>query len=225
MSVPSLFPSAFQVPGSAGGSRLQYLVCLSLVSHEAKITTPFLKTDALPRFSGRYPWAIEDALHKYGDVLRIAPNELCFFTPQAFLGKYSIYTLQHSTDAPSDIYSPHEKNLEVFAKTNFQNRGKDLGGIVWEEDPVRHREVVKKLSPAFSSRSIKALEPVAHEYMDYFVTRMKELGSEPTGVGLMEWTNWLAMDQAADMAWNEKLHQMRDRRLFQKALVPIASHS
>ncbi|KAA6414755.1 MAG: cytochrome P450 [Lasallia pustulata] len=41
---------------------------------------------------------------------------------------------------------------------------------------------------------------------------MKELRSEPMGVGLMEWRNWLAMDQAADMAWNEKLHQIRDRK-------------
>lgn len=129
-------------------------------------------------------------------------------------------TSQQATDTPSDIYSPHQKNLELFVKTNFQNRGKDLGGIVWEEDPVRHREVAKKLSPAFSSRSIKALEPLAHEYMDYFVAKMKELGSEHTGVGLMEWTNWLAMDQAADMAWNEKLHQMRDRRLSKEVACP-----
>lgn len=97
-------------------------------------------------------------------------------------------------------------------KTDFQNRGKDLGGIVWEEDPVRHREVAKKLSPAFSSRSIKALEPLAHEYMDFFVAQMKEVGSKPTGIELMQWMNWLAMDQAADMAWSEKLNQMRDRR-------------
>ncbi len=129
------------------------------------------------------------------------------------------------TDAPSDIYSPHQRNLEAFVKTDFQNRGEDLGGIAWEEDPVRHREVAKKLSPAFSSKSIKALEPVAHEYMDYFVAKMKELGSEPTGVGLVEWTNWLAMDQAADMAWNEKLHQMRDRRLSQESLASIVSGS
>lgn len=157
--------------------------------------------------------------------MRIAPNELVFFTPQAFLGKYMILTSQHFTDTPLDIYSPHQKNLEVFIKTNFQNRGKDLGGIAWEEDPVRHREVAKRLSPAFSNRSIKALEPVAHEYMDYFVAKMKEMGSEPTGVGLMQWTNWLAMDQAADMAWNEKLHQMRDRRLTRKSLASIVSRS
>lgn len=36
MSVSSLFPSAFQVPRPTFGSRLQYLVCLSLVSHGAK---------------------------------------------------------------------------------------------------------------------------------------------------------------------------------------------
>lgn len=185
----------------------------------ARYSTFPVRSDAHSRFSGRYPWAIEDALRKYGDVLRIAPNELVFFTPQAFLGKYSILTSQQFTDKPSDIYSPHQRNLEVFVKTNFQNRGKDLGGIAWEEDPVRHREVAKKLSSAFSNRSIKALEPVAHEYMDYFVAEMKKLGSEPTGVGLMEWTNWLAMDQAADMAWNEKLHQMRDRTLSQVSLA------
>lgn len=160
-------------------------------------------------FSGRYPWAIENALRKYGDVVRIAPNELVFFTPQAFL----------------DIYSPHRKNHEVFVKTDFQNRGKDLGGIIWEENPIRHREVAKKLSPAFSSRSIRALEPIAHEYMDAFVITLEELGSEPAGVGLVEWTNWLAMDQAADMAWNEKLFQMRDSRLFPMSLSSSASRS
>lgn len=128
---------------------------------------------------------------------------------------------QSSINIPSDIYSPNQKNLEVFIKTNFQNRGKDLGGIAWEEDPVRHREVAKNLSPAFSNQSIEALEPIAHKHMNYFITKMKQLGSEPNGVELMEWTNWLAMDQAADMAWNEKLHQMRDRRLSPESLASI----
>ncbi len=61
--------------------------------------------------------------------------------------------------------------------------------------------------------------------MDYFVAKMKELEFDPIGVGLMEWTNWLAMDQAADMAWNEKLHQMRDRRLSQESRASMISYS
>ncbi|KAI1779231.1 cytochrome P450 [Hypoxylon cercidicola] len=144
--------------------------------------------------SGRYPWAIEDALRKYGPVVRIAPNELVFFTPQAF----------------TDIYLPHQKNLETFVKTNFQNRGKDLGGIIWEEDPVRHREVARKLSPAFSSRSTRNMEPLVHKYMDYFIMKMKELG--PDGVFLVQWTNWLAMDLSADLSWNAKMNQMKDMK-------------
>ncbi|OTA98779.1 hypothetical protein M426DRAFT_102820 [Hypoxylon sp. CI-4A] len=146
--------------------------------------------------SGRYPWAIEDVLRKYGPVVRIAPNELAFFTPQAF----------------EDIYAPHNKNLETFVKTNFQNRGKDLGGIIWEEDPVRHREVARKLSPAFSTRSLRTMEPLVHKYMDYFVAKMKDIDAGPDGIALAQWTNWLAMDLSADLAWNEKMHQMRDMK-------------
>lgn len=148
------------------------------------------------RVSGRYPWAVEKALQKYGPVVRIAPNELVFYNPQAF----------------TDIYPLQQRGLETFPKTDFQDRGKDLGGIVWETDPVRHQEVAKKLSPAFSSRSIRTMEPLAHEYMDYFVAQMEELGASSAGVSLLDWTNWLAMDLAADLAWSLKMNQMRDRK-------------
>lgn len=96
--------------------------------------------DARARLSGRWPWAIEDALRKYGDVVRIAPNELVFFTPQAL----------------HDTYSPAHRGMEVFRKTDFQNRGENLGGLIWEEDPVRHHEVARKVFPGFSARSIRS---------------------------------------------------------------------
>ncbi|KAJ8068182.1 hypothetical protein OCU04_003752 [Sclerotinia nivalis] len=146
--------------------------------------------------SGRYPWAIEDALLKYGDVVRIAPNELVFLTPQAF----------------HDIYLPQNKKLEVFEKTNFQNRGKDLGGIVFEEDPVKHRETARKLSLAFSNQSLRAMEPVIRKHMDYFVERMKELSDTDEGVEIVQWTDWLAMDSSTDLTWNEEANQMKNQK-------------
>jgi cytochrome P450 len=112
-----------------------------------------------------------------------------------------------------DIYSPHQKSLESFVKTDFNNRGKDLGGIIWEEDPVRHRVVARKVAPAFSNRSIMAMEPLVHKHMNYFIERMKELGGNLEGVGLVDWTNWLAMDTSADLSWNEKMYEMRDCKL------------
>jgi hypothetical protein len=79
---------------------------------------------------------------------------------------------------------------------------------------VRHREVARHISPAFSTRFLRILEPVIHEHMNYFVQRMKELSSKQrnSGVPLVRWTNWLAMDMSADLAWNEKMHQMRDSK-------------
>ncbi|KAK7995297.1 cytochrome P450 [Apiospora arundinis] len=43
---------------------------------------------------------------------------------------------------------------------------------------------------------------------------MKEINTDPktSGVPLVRWTNWLAMDMAADMAWNDQMHQMRDMK-------------
>ncbi|KAH8899040.1 cytochrome P450 [Thozetella sp. PMI_491] len=146
--------------------------------------------------TGRYPWAIQDALRKYGDVVRIAPNELVFVSPQAF----------------NDIFCPQQKGLELFVKTDFNNRGKNMGGIIWEEDPVRHREVAKKLLPAFSGRALRSMEPMIHQYMDYFVSRMKELGSASDGVGLVNWTNWLSLDLSVDLAWSEQWNEMRDQK-------------
>ncbi|KAH9204297.1 cytochrome P450 [Leptodontidium sp. 2 PMI_412] len=148
------------------------------------------------RLSERYPWAIENALRNYGDVVRIAPNELVFVTPQASI----------------DIYSPHQKRLESFVKTNVNDRGKDLGGIIWQEHPVKHREVAKKVSLAFSNRSLKAMEPMMHKYMDYFVKKMKQLGGAPDGIELGRWTEWLAMDMSADLSWSEEMDQMRNMK-------------
>lgn len=79
-------------------------------------------------------------------------------------------------------------------------------------DRVRHRQVARKLAPAFSNRAVKTLEPLVHQHMDYFVERMKELGAAPAGVSLVDWTNWLGLDMAADLAWNQKMHQMENAK-------------
>lgn len=112
-----------------------------------------------------------------------------------------------------DIYTPHSRGLEVFVKTDFQNRGKDLGGIIWEEDPVRHRDIAKKISPAFSARAIRSMEGVVCEYFDFFVEKMKDVGSLPEGVPLVDWTNWVASDLATDLTWSEQVNEMRDSML------------
>ncbi|KAI0203698.1 cytochrome P450 [Astrocystis sublimbata] len=144
---------------------------------------------------GRWPWAAYEALKKYGDVVRIAPNELVFSTPQAL----------------SDIYGSHHKHLELFPKTQINNHGNDKhGGIIWEWDPVRHRRVAKQLAPAFSGRALQAKEPTLHKYVDLFVEAIESKGRH--GVSLPTWINWICVDISADMAYNREMNALMNMR-------------
>ncbi len=68
-------------------------------------------------------------------------------------------------------------------------------GVSWERDPAKHRSVAKKLSPAFSMRSIKAKEPALQGFVDLFIERMRSLGHEEQGVDLKT--------VCPDKSWNE----------------------
>ncbi|KAI0153072.1 cytochrome P450 [Xylariaceae sp. FL1272] len=147
-------------------------------------------------FSGKYPWAIARALDTYGDVVRIAPNELVFITPRA----------------ASDIYASHTKNLEHFPKTDFFIFGLQDNGLSWEMDPVKHRKDSKQLSPAFSLKSIRSKEKVVHQYIDDFVDKLKTHGPKPEGIDLKTWADWLSMDISAYTAYSREMNNMRNMK-------------
>ncbi|KAF7893214.1 uncharacterized protein EAF02_000752 [Botrytis sinoallii] len=153
----------------------------------------------------KWPWKIEEVLKQYGDVVRIAPNELVFLIPQA--GK--------------DIHATHVKHLETFVKTDFEDLGED-GGISFEIDPVKHRDVARRLSPAFSARNAKAKEAVLHKYIDLFVDKMKAMEDEE-GVELRQWAHWLTMDVFADMTYNRQMNQMKNEKssLLLNAVIKV----
>ncbi|KAI2621839.1 isotrichodermin C-15 hydroxylase [Hypoxylon sp. NC1633] len=145
---------------------------------------------------GRYPWAVDELVKEYGEVVRIAPNELVFSTPQA----------------AQDIYSPATKSQELWVKTDLMDFGAGDGGFIWEQDPAKRREVAKKVLPAFSSKAIKAKEPTIQKYMDMFIEKMKEFGNGPDGVDLGKWATWLAVDMSADLAYSREMHHLRDTK-------------
>ncbi|CAJ2510912.1 Uu.00g065370.m01.CDS01 [Anthostomella pinea] len=146
--------------------------------------------------TGRYPWVVEDALRQYGDVVRIAPNELVFFTLQA----------------AKDIYLAQEKNLELFVQVGYDALDTGDGGISGETDPVKHREIAKKLAPAFSPRNFKAKEAAVQTHIDLFVQKMKDFGAREEGMELQRWSDWLALDLSADMTYGREMGQMRDMK-------------
>lgn len=112
-----------------------------------------------------------------------------------------------------DLYSSHNKNIELFPKTQINNHGNDEhGGLIWEWDPVRHRKVAKQMAPAFSGRALQAKAPALHKYVDLFVDRMTSLGSATRGVDLTTWINWLCVDMSANMAYNREMNALKNSK-------------
>ncbi|KAF1993192.1 cytochrome P450 [Amniculicola lignicola CBS 123094] len=146
--------------------------------------------------SGRYPWIIASVLRRYGDVVRIAPNELVFLTPRA----------------AKDIYLAQEKNLELFVQVGYDALDTGDNGISGEPDPIKHREIAKKLAPAFSTRNLKAKEATVNKHFDFFIKKMKSLGTDKKGVDMRSWSDWLALDLSMDMTYGRDMGQMRDMK-------------
>ncbi|KAI0191887.1 isotrichodermin C-15 hydroxylase [Astrocystis sublimbata] len=92
---------------------------------------------------GRWPWAVEEMVKEYGDVVRVAPNEIVFATTQAAL----------------DIYNPAVKHHETWLKTDNMDFGAKDGGFIWEQDPVKRREpTMQKYIDLFITK-MKAISP------------------------------------------------------------------
>lgn len=68
--------------------------------------------------------------------------------------------------------------MEHFTRIDWLGLGEGEDGIIWERDPVKHRNVRKKLSPAFSVQSLHAKEPTLHKHIDHFIARMQEIGDD-----------------------------------------------
>lgn len=73
----------------------------------------------------------------------------------------------------SDIYLAQEKNLELFVQVGYDALDTGDGGISGETNPGRHREIAKKLAPAFSMRNLRAKERAVQKHIDLFVQRIK----------------------------------------------------
>ncbi|KAI1171575.1 isotrichodermin C-15 hydroxylase [Nemania sp. FL0916] len=145
--------------------------------------------------SGRWPWAVEDMHRQYGDIVRVAPNELAFITPQAKL----------------DILCTTSSGHETFLKSDLMDFGAGDRGFIWEADPTKHKKVAKKLLPAFSSKATRAKEPTVHHYIDIFIQKMKEIGAKENGIEVTKWTTWFAADLSADLAYSRKFDHMKNK--------------
>ncbi|KDQ52020.1 hypothetical protein JAAARDRAFT_184595 [Jaapia argillacea MUCL 33604] len=127
----------------------------------AKITTWY---KALKSQDGEWTNFLRQWHEKTGsNIIRIAPNWLSFWDPDAYKEIYTNVKLLKDDNYYSAFNIP-SNHRNVFTHTL----------------PSLHTPLRKGLSPLFTRQSIVSLEPLFHEQLELFVARLTEMANSPT---------------------------------------------
>ena len=116
---------------------------------------------------------------KYGEIVRLAPNELSFTNPQAW----------------QDIYNRRPGHDPMPMNPIWQAKSANGASSIVDasvEDHARHR---KALAPAFSEKSVREREPILQRYINLFIFKLRRrIYDSKTAVDLSEFFTFTTFD-------------------------------
>ncbi|RDW91761.1 hypothetical protein BP5796_01155 [Coleophoma crateriformis] len=136
---------------------------------------------------GKYPQDVAALHQKYGDVVRVAPNELSF-------NRFETY---------KEIYGHPGRDRAPFLKAGGPDKPNETVGIATTRNPQVHAQIRKNLSPAFSTKALRLQTDVVLKYVHLFVEQLSRHGTKPEGVPMQQWYVWLTFDIIGDLAFGE----------------------
>jgi len=130
-------------------------------------------------------------LHEqYGDIVRIAPNELSFAKTQAW----------------NDIFAHRPGHKEFPRNPVWWSRPPGQPNSFITAGAEDHARMRKVLGNAFSERSLKAQEPILQRYVRLMVQRLTEKAqARPDGVtvNIVDWYRYCTVSEILPKgAWN-----------------------
>ena len=124
---------------------------------------------------------------KYGEVVRIAPDELAFCNPKAWQDIMGHKNMADEFAKQPKFYRPMPERERV----NVINSGR--------ED---HSRLRRTMAHGFSDKSMQAQEPVIGKYIDLLIKRLHENGSGGSkALDLGLWYNYTTFDVIGDLAF------------------------
>lgn len=125
-----------------------------------------------------------------GPVVRVAPNEVSFNSPQSWNDIYG-FRQGHQTFLKSEFYEGG----------SFASRG--VHSIVSERDVDAHAQMRRHLAHAFSDRSLSEQEALVAETVDKFVRLVGNRGGGPDGFDIGKGLEMMTFDIVGDLAFGE----------------------
>lgn len=144
--------------------------------------------------SGTSHTQLADLHKKYGDVVRVAPNQVSFVNPKAWkdaMGHRKAGQLENGRDP-------------AFYKHTFPG----IIGPIPAEDHGRQRRI---LSHAFSAQSMLDQQPLIQQYVDLLLTKLKaNCNGGRQALDMVQWYNWTTFDVIGDLAFGEPFGCLTD---------------
>ncbi|KAJ5204915.1 cytochrome P450 monooxygenase [Penicillium cinerascens] len=126
-------------------------------------------------------------LHKtYGDIVRIAPDELAFSHP----------------DAWKDIMG-HKNGVPEMGKAAWFHRPVEQSLHIVNEDNEEHRQLRRQMAHGFSEKGMRDQEPMIRKYVDILLEKLHEGAKLGKSLVLSDWYNFTTFDIIGDLAFGE----------------------
>ncbi|KAI1178461.1 cytochrome P450 [Nemania sp. FL0916] len=137
--------------------------------------------------SGHLPFHVLDLHKRYGPVVRIAPNELVFSSPQAW----------------RDIYGYKKAGEEEFPKYDmfYKVFGEHVAPSLINSDRDSHGILRRQMSHGFSDRSMREQEPIIGSYVDLLIYRLRSAIEKNSSQDLKAWYNYTTFDIIGDLSF------------------------
>ncbi|KAK1731959.1 hypothetical protein CaCOL14_009127 [Colletotrichum acutatum] len=119
-----------------------------------------------------------DLHRKYGDVVRIAPDELAYADPAAWKE-----IMGHRAGS---VASGGQAPLEFEKSETFYRPIAEIPRDIITAPGAEHAMLRRTLSHGFSDRSLRDQQPVIMKYVDIFVSKLRDLAEVPAWKGYQD---------------------------------------
>ena len=127
-----------------------------------------------------------DLHKKYGNIVRIAPDELAFSHP----------------DAWKDIQG-HKPGEELTKAMWFYLPVESMPKHIVNESREEHGQLRSQLAHAFSEKGMREQEPLIKQYVDLLMKKLRDHSKAGNPLVLSDWYNYCTFDIIGDLAFGE----------------------
>ncbi|KAI6351423.1 hypothetical protein MCOR25_009942 [Pyricularia grisea] len=124
---------------------------------------------------------------KYGETVRVAPNELSFINPEAW----------------NEVMGHRNSNNSQLENNKDPHYVDPSSGTMISAPKPDHTRMRSILNTAFSSQAMRDQAPRIAAHVDRFLERLEELGRHQESVNLVKWYHFTLFDIVSDLTLGE----------------------